>query len=87
MLVRNYMKDWPDNARSLLHCMPSAASSPRKNFGSLTVKMEGMNDAMNQNWEEKNIEEKKIIIRTDFNSAALRFVEIWLHSLFCPGQT
>lgn len=53
------MKDWPDNARSLLHCMPSAASSPRKNFGSLTVKMEGMNDAMNQNWEEKNNEEKK----------------------------
>lgn len=59
MLVRNYMKDWPDNARSLPHCMPSAASSPRENFRNLTVKMEVMNDARNQNWEEEKILKKK----------------------------
>lgn len=33
--------------------MPSAVSGPREDFGSSTVKMEGMNDARNQKWEEK----------------------------------
>lgn len=50
------MEDWPDNTQNLPHCMPSAASSPRENFGSSTVKIGSMNDARNQNWEEKKIE-------------------------------
>lgn len=53
------MEDWPDNTQNLPHCMPSAASSPRENFGSSTVKIGSMNDARNQNWEEKKIEENK----------------------------
>lgn len=76
------MEDWPDNTQNLPHCMPSAASSPRENFGSSTVKIGSMNDARNQNWEEKKLKK----IRTEFNSAALHIVEIWLQGLFCPSQ-
>lgn len=34
--------------------MPSAMSGPREEFGCSTVKIEGMNDARNQKWEEKS---------------------------------
>lgn len=57
------------NARSRPPCMPSAASGPREEFGSSAVKIEGMNDARNQKWEEK----KCCKVRTDFSSAALYF--------------
>lgn len=74
MLVRNFVKkDRPDNVRSLPHCMPSAVSGPREDFGSSTVKMEGMNDARNQKWEEKKKYGK---IRTGFNSVTPYFIEI-----------
>lgn len=41
--------------RSLPHRMPSAVSGPREDFGSSAVKMEGMNDARYQKWEEKKV--------------------------------
>lgn len=34
--------------------MPIAVPGPREEFGSSTVKFEGMNDARNQKWEEKS---------------------------------
>lgn len=86
MPVRNCAKkDWPDNARSLLPCMPSAVSGPREEFGSSTVKIEGMNDA-----KKPDVGRKKYCkVRADFNSAMLYFIEeTWLLGLFhCPSQT
>lgn len=84
MLVRNCVKDWPDNAKSFPPCMPSVVYGPREKFGSSTVKIEGMNDARNQKWEEK----KYCKVRTVFSSATLYFTVIWLQGLFhCPSQT
>lgn len=42
--------------------MPNAVPGPREEFGSSAVKIEGMNDARNQKWEEKRC----CKVRTDY---------------------
>lgn len=83
MLVRNCVKkDWPDSARSLPLCMPSAMSGPREEFGSSTVKTEGMNDAKNQTWEEKSTAKSEQIL-TLLHCILLRRFGYWVN--FVPS--
>lgn len=84
MLVRNCVKkDWLENSRSLPPCMPSAMSGPREEFGCSTVKIEGMNDARNQKWEEKSTAKSEQI-----STLLHYFIEqTWLLGQFhCPSQ-
>jgi len=79
MPVRNCVKkDWPDSVRSLPPCMPSAVSGPREEFGSSTVKIEGMNDARNQKWEEKSTAKSEQIL-TPLHCTSLTRFGYWVH--------
>ena len=79
MSARNCVKkDWPDNARSLPPCMPSAVSGPREEFGSSTAKIEGMNDARNQKWEEKSTAKSEQIL-TLLHCTLLRRFGCWVN--------
>lgn len=43
-------------------CITSAVSGPREEFGSSTVKIEGMNDARDQKWKEKSASKSEQIL-------------------------
>lgn len=78
MLARNYEEDWPDNVRRLPSCMPSAVSGPREEFGSSTVKIERMNGARNQKWEEKSTGKSEQIL-TRLHCTLLRRFGYWVN--------
>ena len=60
----------------LLACQ--VLSGPREEFGSSTVKIEGMNDARNQKWEEKSTAKSEQIL-TPLHCTSLTRFGYWVH--------